>query len=230
MLRNLILSGGVAHDFPASSARLAEVLDESGFDSSIREDVEAALTELVGFDLVTVNLLRWRMDDVERYADQRERWGISLSASARAGLLAFVHGGGGLLAMHGAPICFDDWPEWGELIGGRWVWGTSSHPPLDDPIEVTVHVDAHPVVAGSADFSILDEAYGFLHRSPDVRGLLYAHHGGAGHPLAWALHRGAGRVVYDALGHHPASYEPEEHRRIVRRAALWAATGSAELG
>ena len=48
-------------------------------------------------------------------------------------------------------------------------------------------------------------------------------HGGTEHPLLWARTVGSGRVVYDALGHHVASYAVPEHRRIVQRAARWAA-------
>ena len=37
-MRNLILSGGIAHDYAATSPMLASILSESGIDSEIRED------------------------------------------------------------------------------------------------------------------------------------------------------------------------------------------------
>src|SRR3712207_4426061 len=109
----VIVSGGVAHDFPATSAELARVLAEAGFAATVTEDVEAALTGLAApvpgpRPLVVLDLLRWTMR-VERYAHLRERWSLSLSAAARAALLGHVRSGGGLLAVHGASICFDDW-------------------------------------------------------------------------------------------------------------------------
>lgn len=221
----VILSGGVAHDFPATSAELARVLGEAGFTATVSEDVEGILTGLPPAGgprpLLVLNLLRWTMQ-VERYAHLREEWSISLSPRARAGLSAHVTSGGGLLAMHGASICFDDWPQWRDLLGAAWRWDTSSHPPLDGPVDVRV-AGAHPIVAGVPGFRIVDEVYGFLDRTDDVDGLLFSAHGGADHPLLWARRVGAGRVVYDALGHHVPSYGVPEHREIVRRAALWAA-------
>lgn len=221
----VILSGGVAHDFPATSAALAETLAGAGFDSTVREDVDAALSGLAApgpgqRPLVVLNLLRWTME-VDRYADARAQWSISLSPAARAALLGHVRTGGGLLAMHGASICFDDWPQWRELLGAAWRWDRSSHPPLGSPVEVTVD-DAHPIVTGLTAFRIVDEVYGFLDRTDDARGLLWSPHGGTEHPLLWARTVGAGRVVYDALGHHVPSYQVAEHRTVVRRAALWA--------
>lgn len=223
----VVVSGGVAHDFPATSAELVRILGEAGFSATIEPDVEAALTGLLSTSpaqrpLVVVNLLRWTMQ-VDRYAHLRDEWSISLSGAARAALVEHVHSGGGLLGMHGASICFDDWPQWRDLLGGVWRWETSSHPPLAGPVRVTVAEGAHPIVAGIGDFQIIDEVYGFLDQADDVVALMSASHSGNDHPLLWARTVGRGRVVYDALGHHVPSYAVPEHRRIVQRAALWAA-------
>ena len=222
----VVVSGGVAHDFPATSAELGRVLEEAGFSATVEEDVEAALSGLrLPADrsppLLVLNLLRWTMQ-VERYAHLRDEWSISLSTAARATLADHVRSGGGLLAVHGASICFDDWPEWRDLLGGVWRWETSSHPPLAGPVTVRVVPHAHPIVAGVPEFRIVDEVYGFLELTGDVSGLLFSPHSGKDHPLLWARTVGRGRVVYDALGHHVPSYEVPEHRLIVRRAALWA--------
>lgn len=222
----VIVSGGVAHDFEASSLALARVLGEVGIEVKVTLDVEAAL---LGLDahaappLLVLNLLRWTMN-VERYAHLREQWSLTLEPAARAALLAHLTRGGGVLAMHGASICFDDWPEWKGILGGVWDWDQSSHPPLDEaPVRVRVTESTHPVVAGVDDFSVVDEVYGFLDCGPDVVGLMTSAHGGAEHPLLWAREVLDGRVVYDALGHDPRSYDAPAHRLIVQRAALWAA-------
>jgi type 1 glutamine amidotransferase len=158
---------------------------------------------------------------------------VSLTAAARAALAAHLRAGGGLLGVHTASICFDDWPEWGEALGGRWIWGHSGHPPLGPPVTVRVAA-VHPLVDGVGDFTIVDEVYGDLERSADVTGLLTAAQpgepgepgeSGAAQPLLWAREHEGGRVVYDALGHHPASYEVPQHREILRRAIRWTAFG-----
>src|SRR5207247_2572686 len=128
---------------------------------------------------------------------------------------------GGILALHGASISFDDWPEWRELIGGVWRWDRSSHPPLGIAT-IAVRDRAHPLVAGIEDFEIVDEIYGFLDYEPDVEPLMTSAHGGTDHPLLWVREVGSGRVVYDALGHDERSFATPEHREVIRRAALWA--------
>jgi type 1 glutamine amidotransferase len=217
----LILSGGVNHDCAGTSAQLVEILGGVGVDASVREDIEGALGELDAADLLVFNLLRWRMLQ-DRYAEQAPTYAISLSESARTSIETFIRGGGSVLAMHGAAICFDDWPAWGELIGARWEWERSMHPPLG-PVEVEVARSDHPIVAGLPErFAVEDEVYSHLDRAADVEPLMSAEHGGERHPLLWAREVDGGRVVYDLLGHDVGSYDPPTHRQIVARAALWA--------
>ncbi len=222
MIRNLVLSGGVAHPFEVTTRRLVEILADAGIESEVEDDLEVGAARLAGgvhFDLVTVNALWWRMLP-ERYASQRAEYAYSPSEGVRRALSAFVGSGGPLLAVHTASICFDDWPGWGEIVGGAWNWDRSAHPPLG-PVAVTVRVGAHPIVEGISDFEVVDEAYGFLDLQPDVEGLLFATHGGAEHPLLWARHFGKGRVVYSALGHDGRAYAHPAYRTVVERAAAW---------
>jgi type 1 glutamine amidotransferase len=225
-LRNLLLSGGVGHPFPTTSGLLADILAESGFTSVVFEDFEQGLEELRtgDFDLVTVNALRWRMD-VERYAHLRDEHALSLSDAARESLETYVREGGRLLAIHTASICFDDWATWGEILGARWDWERSFHPPLG-AMTVAIADDAHPFVRGLEAFSLTDEAYGFLDEQPGLRPLLTSEHGGRAHPLLWERTYGAGLVVYDALGHDERSFESPEHREILRRIATYLQTNT----
>ncbi|WP_169943889.1 ThuA domain-containing protein [Microbispora sp. H11081] len=229
MPRNLILSGGVAHDFPATSAALAGVLAEIGVESEITEDVAGALAEPPRAGLVTVNAFRWRMDG-DDFADERDRWRFETPDSVRQALLAHLAGGGGLLAVHTASLCFDDWPEWAGILGGAWRWGESYHPPIG-PARVRLGA-GHPVVDGLdgfevtdfevtdfevTDFEVIDEVYSDLDVLPDVKPLAYSDD----QPLLWARTVAGGRVVYDALGHDTRSYENPVRRTLLRRAARW---------
>jgi uncharacterized protein len=220
--RAVVFSGGLTHDFPATTACLTALLAEQGLAAEVHEDVDAALGALPGAALLVVNALRWTMTGPgtpDRYRAPADVEGASPSADARAGLAAHLRTGGGVLGMHTASLCFDDWPEWGATLGGAWRWGTSSHPPLG-PVTVRVAAPEHPLVAGLGDFAIEDEVYSHLDLAPGLDPLLVAD----GQPLLWARELGGGRVVYDALGHHPPSYEVPAHREIVRRAIAWAAT------
>lgn len=225
-MRAVVLSGGLTHDFPATTARLAGLLAQQGVTAEVHTDVDAALGALPGAALLVVNALRWTMtgaDAPERYRDLAGAEGASPSPAARDALAAHLAAGGGLLGMHTASICFDDWPGWGDALGGAWVWGRSHHPRIGPEVAVSVAA-GHPLVTGLDDFTVVDEVYSDLALRPDVGGLLTAPHPGTDnphHPLLWAREHGGGRVVYDALGHHPPSYDVPEHAEVVRRAIRW---------
>ncbi len=227
MTRAVILSGGPAHDFPALSGHLVGLLADIEVVTTTTADPERVPELLLGADLLVVNALRWRMQQ-DRYADRRGALGYSPSHDFRSSVTAFVSKGGGLIGMHTASICFDDWPGWFRLLGGRWNWSTSSHPPCG-PATVEVQPGRHPIVHGlPGRFDTNDEIYGFLDLQPDVDPLAVSRHGDAEHPLLWARQVGSGRVVHNALGHHRPSYEPPEMRTIVRRSALWCLQASDE--
>lgn len=232
-MRIVLLSGGLTHDFPATTGCLVDLLEPLGFAVEVHTGVDAVDTAMLALptaDLLVVNALRWTMTGPgvpERYRAQAAAEGASPSPAARDAFASYLANGGGLLGMHTAALCFDDWPEWGAALGGAWVWGRSQHPPLGPAVDIRV-ADRHELVEGLSDFSLVDEVYGDLSLAEDVRALLDAPQpgsDGAPTPLLWAREHGGGRVVYDALGHHPPSYAVPEHAEIVRRAALWATRG-----
>jgi hypothetical protein len=122
--------------------------------------------------LLTVYALRWTMQQGDKYAPYKERWGFSLSPESRAEVEAHLARGGGILALHTAIICFDDWAGWKEILAGRWEWGRSSHPPYGS-VEVRPDAPDHPLVAGLPAFNLDDEAYGNLDLDARVQPLLH---------------------------------------------------------
>lgn len=224
-MRAIVLSGGPgpSHDFPATTACLTGLLEETGARVEVATDVDDAFAALPGAALLVVNALRWTMTSPgtpQRYRERAATEGVSPSPASRDAFAAHLAGGGGLLAMHTAALCFDDWPGWSDALGGTWVWGHSHHPPIGPPIDVEVH-RPHPLTEGVDGFRVVDEVYSDLHLAPDVTALLTAD----AQPALWARRHGGGRVVYDALGHHPPSYDVPEHREILRRAIEWTARG-----
>ena len=139
---------------------------------------------------------------------------------SRSGLLAHLAAGRPLLAFHVSLTSLGYVPEWESILGGAWVPGTTMHPDQGDAC-IEVDTDAHPIVAGVADFEVHDERYSWMRISPEVRELAWHEHDGARHPLLWTHHYGAARVVYDALGHDERSYRSVPRRTLVSRAALW---------
>lgn len=218
--RNLLVMGGFNHDFPASSAAIADLLVDLGIETEITDDINGALSAGGSYDLLTVNALRFTMD-TDRFADRREQYGLHLTPAARAGVLAHLGRGGALFGMHTASICFDDFPEWGQILGGVWDWDISWHPQRA-AIEVEIGTDDHPVTVGVPDFSVTDEVYHDLIRQPDLDVLVTGRAGGPAQPVVWTRTFQGSRVIYNALGHDVASISHPAHATLIRRAALWA--------
>lgn len=226
--RAVVLTGG-PHPFAATTPRVVDLLADVGVTNTVVVADPDAAAEQVGAAgrgaLLVLNTLRWRMQ-ADRYAPVREVHAYATSPAVRRGFAAHLDRGGALLALHAAPICFDDWPGWRDLVGAAWRWDRSHHPPLG---EVHVRVGGpHPLVDGLDDFTILDEAYGFMDLADDVEPLATARHGGVDHPLLWARRVGAGRAVTSTLGHGAESFDHPTHREILRRSVRWLLDTSVE--
>ena len=220
----VIYTGGISHPFEDAAPALGAILAEVGFVPEVTFGLDRALATIVQRPdaLFVVYALRWSMTQHEKYAPDRARWAFSLPGPARAAIAGHVAAGGGLLGVHTASICFDDWPEWGTVLGGRWRWGASHHPMLGP---VTAALDAgHPLTRGLSDFSVNDEAYSDLDVQPGVRIAATVMGAGSTRPQAaiWTHHYGRGRAAYDSLGHDSASLNQPLHRRLLQRLALWA--------
>ena len=90
-----------------------------------------------------------------------------------------------------------------------------------------VHPDRHPVVAGLADFDLIDERYTGLKLVPGLVPLASHRLDGRRYPLVWARQLGRSRVVADTLGHDVRSYESPAHRRLLSQAVRWLTEGPA---
>ncbi len=227
MTRVLLLTGGSphAHDFAAIGAALASVLSAAGNEVVRAGHPDEAANLLRGgqHDVLVVHGLWWRMlDDV--YEPWRE-FAYSTPSSTRETIDGFVRGGGGLVALHTAPICFDDWPEWGDVLGGSWQWGISSHPPVG-PVSARIAAD-HPVVAGlSSTIELIDEVYGDLDLRDGIEPLAVAQRSDsdADQPVVWTYRCGEGRVVFDGFGHDESSIARSDNASLIVQAVDWVAS------
>lgn len=157
---------------------------------------------------------------------------IELNQQQRADLLAFVHDDGkGFVASHTATNAFMSWPEFGELLGGRYddhPWNTVEAPVInEDPnFPATRHL---PQV-----FNLTDEFYQTSDFSRDkIRVLLRldmsklpsrpnVHRTDGDFPLAWAKMYGKGRVFYSSLGHDAKTWDNPDVYHMYFEAIKWA--------
>ena len=231
VLRNLIVTGGMYHPFEDSAQALREGLAAVGIESTVTDSMDQAWTLLASgtFDLLTVYALRWTRPQ-DKFAQDRTRWAHQVPPEARQALQQHLKAGKGVLALHTAAICFDDWPQWREAVGAGWIWGDSHHPPLG-PVQVRPTGRVHPIVDGLPAFSLVDEAYTRMALLPGLQPLMEVRADGqdSHSPCLWARQFGGGRVVYNALGHDRASLTHPVHQTILQRSALWASGRSPVL-
>lgn len=228
MTNVLVLTGGSphAHDFDSIGSALDDLLRAHGFvvERSDHPDTAATSLDRGGVDVLVVDGLWWQMLD-DRYEPWRDHAYVT-PASTKRSIERFVDAGGGLVALHTTTICFDDWADWGDIVGGSWHWGVSSHPPLG-PVSATITGD-HPVVAGLPHtIELIDEIYGDLTVSPDIEVLAVARRTSDDdeQPVVWAHRFGSGRVVFDGFGHDAAAIAHPQNSRLITQAVHWTSAG-----
>lgn len=218
MIRNLILSGGVAHDYGATSKILVEILEKGEIESEVVEDFSILGTErLQQFHVLTLNCVRWSCRQTPEWSD----WAFEIMPEQRTGVLKFLSSGKGLVAIHAASINFDTWPEYGEILGGQWAWGHSGHGPYQ-LYEINVVDSCHPIMKGVTDFVINDELYHSLTIIGDTHVLTTSIWEKNAQAISWVNIYGSARIYYNALGHSPESFECKQFQHLLRQGTLWA--------
>jgi type 1 glutamine amidotransferase len=137
----------------------------------------------------------------------------------RAGFVAFIANGGGLVGNHGTSVASPKWTEFGEILGAT---GASHREPNEKAI-VQIEDPTHPIVRtfDGKPFEYADEFYRLAppYSRDKVRVLLSIDHIATDmmqgrcfrqclrddndYPVAWIRQHGKGRVFYTSLGHNP---------------------------
>lgn len=219
MSRVLVVSGAGEysdpwHRFGETSERLVGIL-QTRYEVTLTTDVAAALA---GLDAQAWGVVVLNFGSAERE--------LPTDAACVDGISRFAAAGGALLACHVVSTAFPADPRWEEILGGRWVRGTTMHPPQGDA-EIRIAPTAHAVTRGLDDFVLFDERYSYLRVAPEIEVLGTHVHDEREHPMIWAHRLPTSRVVYDGLGHDARSYDSADHRRLVRNAVGWLLEGDA---
>lgn len=203
-----------SHQWQESADLNRVILRESGrFDVSISKDKEVfASPELGDYDVVVLNYGFWNEPDP--------------SEKAKAGLLNYVRGGGNVVALHFACSSFQQWKEYGTLLGRVWVKGVGGHGPYGE-FTVNIKDTEHPITQGLEDFKTEDELYAKLSGDEQITVLATADSDWSGktEPIVFAKSYGKGRVVHNVLGHALDSKRNPNYQRLLCRCVEWAATG-----
>jgi len=157
---------------------------------------------------------------------------IDLTPDQRADLMSFVKDDGkGFVAAHSAITSFFSWPEFGEMIGGRF----DEHPWGITDATVVVEDSQFPAMRGFPAASVFhDEHYQLKDFSRDkVRVLAHldpgkldlarplVHRTDGDFPVAWAKTYGKGRVFYSTLGHAAEAWDNPVMSQMYFEAIKW---------
>jgi uncharacterized protein len=153
---------------------------------------------------------------------------VPLDDQQKVQLLAFVRNGGGFVAAHTATTAFLSWPEFGELLGGRY----DEHPWGNAPGTIITEDPAFPATRHfPPTFTFNDEFYQSkdfsrgqsrvllrldVSRMPPNPGLRTTDI-----PLAWAKMYGKGRVFYSSLGHAASTWDNRDVAQMYFEAIRW---------
>jgi uncharacterized protein len=197
------------HSFPATSGRIAAMIEGLGYAIRVTEDVEAGLADPGPCRLLVIN--------IGNPSSQRPPERIE---AVRTGLEDHLSAGGAILGIHSSATSLTTLPEWPVILGGRWVRGQSMHPPQSQTT-ISITASDHPITKGLTDFAIFDERYSYLETQPDITVLCEHSHNGLRHPLVWSRQTEQYRVAYDGLGHDTASYDSTGHVTLLHRIVRW---------
>lgn len=210
MTRALVFTGGGDyadpwHPYAESSEQLAELIRSWGVDVEVADTVDPVIDALADHpELFVIN--------AGAGPDPHPR-----DSELAAAAIAHVEAGGDLVVVHLSTGLFPGDDAWEELVGARWLWDVSGHPPHG---EFRVLIEPDELTTGLGDFTIEDESYSRLRLGEGSRVLASHRHDpdGVRHPLLFLRTRGAGRVIVDLLGHDGASFANPGHRVLLERA------------
>lgn len=221
------------------AARVLYVTQSKGFKHAVLPESERVMRELAtkhGFSLTVsqeaerhVTRERLKDFDVLIFFTTGE---LPFSDEQKAALLDFIRKGKAFVGVHSATDTFYAWPEYGELIGGRF----ASHPWGEFEATVKVVDKKHPAARHLPEtFKLTDEIYVFKEFKPglvnvvmrlETGGLDMSRKGleqvnARDFPLAWWRGYGKGRVFYTALGHRPEVWRDERFQLMLVGAVGW---------
>jgi type 1 glutamine amidotransferase len=225
-IRLLILSGANNHDWKTTTPFLKKMYEDSGrFTVDVANDVLSLKGEDFGkYDALVCNYTTW--PNIE---------GHRLPAETEKAMLDYVSSGHGFVLFHAASTAWNDWPEFGDMIGMTWKKGQSGHGKYHS-FTVNILDKDHPVTQGMKDFQHLkDELYGkqILHKDAKVLASAFSdkstNGSGTNEPMIVVTGWGKGRVFHNAMGHDTKPMAGAGFQSLTLRGTEWAATGKVTI-
>jgi len=141
-----------------------------------------------------------------------------------------IAGGKPVVVLHHSICAFDDWPEYWNIIGGKYFHKVTTFNGIeyqpcsyihDLHFMVKVAPVNHPVTEGIKDFEIFDETYKGYYVAEGVTPLLLTDEPSSTPVIGWAKEYGKSRVVVLQSGHDVPTFENTNFRKLLKQAIKW---------
>jgi len=135
-----------------------------------------------------------------------------------------------VVALHHSICAFDDWPEYWNIIGGKYFHKATICQGREYPACSYIHdlsfnvkiVDPdHPVTRGVQDFEIFDETYQGYYVEDRVTPLLTTTEPSSKPIIGWAKKYGESKIVVLQSGHDVPTFENPNFRTLLKQAIEW---------
>ena len=135
-----------------------------------------------------------------------------------------------LVALHHSICAYDDWPEYFDIIGGKYfhkptiVKGKEYQPCSyihDLHFKVIISDPKHPVTKGIMDFDIFDETYKGYYVEEGVTPLLTTAETSSTPVIGWTKKYGKAQVVTLQGGHDAPTFENPNFRKLLKQSVEW---------
>jgi uncharacterized protein len=153
-----------------------------------------------------------------------------LTDSAKEAYIGLTKKGKPFLFMHHALVSYQGWPEFENLLGGRYIQNDKlpveqqSNYKHDVWVAVEIADSRHPVTRGMTSFKLFDEVYGNYSVLPEVRPLLTTSHPESTPVIAWENRYNASCIVYLQPGHDKHAFESEAYRKLILQSIRYLAS------
>lgn len=148
----------------------------------------------------------------------------NISEMEKGAYLKLTQQGKPLLFLHHSIASYQDWPEFENIIGGKYVEAARGVPKeeqsnYEHDVWVYTKVENYTAVTvGLKEPRFFDEIYGNVRISDDVIPLLRTRHPKSMEFVAWQHKYKNSQVVYIQPGHDYRTYQSEEYRKLLLQA------------
>jgi type 1 glutamine amidotransferase len=214
-IRIMVITGG--HDY--NTEKFTEMLDNLG------NNIQYQIAEFPGAYDMFLPENRSKYDVLVFY----HMWQKITDKQAVA-FADCIRQGKPLVVLHHSICAFDDWPEYFNIIGGKYF-----HKPTivkgkeyqactyihDLHFKVRIVNPDNPVTKGISDFDIFDETYKGYYVEDGVTPLLTTEDPSSSPVIGWTKVYGKARIVTLQSGHDAPTFGNPDFRKLLKQAVEW---------